>query len=102
MTLSVGHWTCDLWIVGWSPALAVLCSDLEQAMYTRVPLCLCHQAVLYITWYWSEGDVDLRLRSSGDALAMCRRLSGLYTYGFKAHVRPVSYTHLTLPTIYSV
>ena len=50
VALSVGHGTCDLQVVGSSPASAPLRSGHGQATYTCVPL-----SPSSITWYQSKG-----------------------------------------------
>ena len=66
------HLTCDLQIAGSSPGWAPLRSGLGQS-YILTPVCLCHQAILSLIWYWPRvisltGKVTAALVESNGSL----------------------------------
>ena len=54
MALLIGHWTCDLQVMGSSPGWAPLHTGLGQATYTCVPLLPSN-----IIWYWARRVISL-------------------------------------------
>ena len=77
--VAVGRQIRDQEVAGSSLGRALRRKNSGQVSHTYVPL-----SPSSITWYRSKGGDTLRLgRWSGDALAMCHRLSGLSTYGLK-------------------
>ena len=71
-----------------------------------VPLCQLRDWIQYLTASWPEIAVVLyhayevaNLRFVGRSLHVKH---SLHLLGVRFNTRPVSYTHLTLPTIYSV
>ena len=59
-------------------------------------------------FYVSKAQIGSRLQTVSDILAVARtfnaehEITGLLTYDGEHFTQAVSYTHLTLPTIYSV
>ena len=94
VALLVGHRTWDLQVAGSSPGRAPLRSGFGQATYTCVPL-----SPSSVIWYWTKGSDAL---AENAPLAWQKVMAAYCQVYDQVTCMPVSYTHLTLPTILRV